>query len=367
MEVPLLDLRPEFEEIRQEVLDGWNAVFQTMRVLKGPNLQAFEKEMADYLGVGHVVGVASGTDALALGLIAAGVGPGHEVVIQANAFAAAVEATKIAGATPVAVDIREEDLGPDADQVASAITPRTKAVIVVHMYGLPVDLAPIVELCRERGLVLVEDASHAHGAEYRGKKIGAFGTVGAFSCGPVKNLACIGDGGFVATDDPDVAQRVRLLQAHGQAKKNQHALYGFNSRLDELQAVVLRAKLKRLDERNARRRELAARYDSALAHIEEVTTPPTFPDRTCAYHRYVVRVPRRDELAAFLKERGVGTGIYYPVPIHKQPPWKETWGTEPSLPVAEKVCGEILALPLYPELTDEQLAHVVESIEAFFA
>jgi len=367
MDVPLLDLRPEFEEIRQEVIDGWNGVFQTMRVLKGPNLKAFEEEMAAYLGVSHVVGVASGTDALTLGLIAAGVGPGHQVIIQANAFAAAVEATKIAGAIPVAIDIRESDLGPDLDQLQAAITERTKAVIVVHMYGLPVDMAPIVELCESRGLLLIEDASHAHGAEYRGKKTGAFGKVGAFSCGPVKNMACIGDGGFVATDDPHVAQRVRLLQAHGQATKNQHALYGFNSRLDELQAVVLRAKLKRLDERNARRRERAARYDAALVDLDEVITPPVFPDRTSAYHRYVVRVPRRDDLAAFLKERGVGTGIYYPVPIHKHPPWKETWGTEPSLPVAEKVCGEILALPLYPELTDEQLDYVVENIKAFFA
>lgn len=367
MEVPLLDLRPEFEEIRQEVLDGWNGVFETMRVLKGPNLKAFEEEMADYLGVSHVVGVASGTDALTLGLIAAGVGPGHEVVIQANAFAAAVEATKTAGAAPVAIDIRQSDLGPDLEQLEGAINELSRAIMIVHMYGLPVDLAPIVELCERHDLILIEDASHAHGAEYRGKKTGSFGKVGSFSCGPVKNLACIGDGGFVATDDPAVAEKVRLLQAHGQAKKNQHELHGFNSRLDEIQAVVLRAKLKRLDERNARRQELAARYDQALAELEEVTTPPVLPDRSCVYHRYVIRAPRRDELAAFLKERGVGTGIYYPVPIHKQPTWLDRWGTVPSLPVSEKVCGEILALPLYPELTDEQLSYVVESIKAFFA
>jgi len=365
MNIPLLDLRREFEQNRDEIYAGWDGVFETMRLLKGPNLRAFEEEMAAYLGVGHVVGVASGSDALTLSLIACGVGPGDEVILQANAFVAAVEAIRNVGATPVAVDVREEDLGPDLRQIEAAITDRTKAVIVVHLYGLPVDMAPIVELIEPKGIMLIEDASHAHGATYHGRKAGGFGKAAAFSCGPVKNLGAYGDAGFISTDDEAVAQKVRLLQAHGQAKKNQHQLYGFNSRLDELQAVVLRVELKHLDERNALRVEHAARYNEAFAPLG-IGTPPVFEDRTCAYHQYVVRVPDRDGLAAFLKERGIGTGVHYHHPIHKQPPWKETWGTEPSLPISEKVATQILSLPVFPDLTDEEVSYVIESVRSFF-
>ena len=225
-------------------------------------------------------------------------------------------------------------------------------------------LSPILAIAEPRGILLIEDASHAHGATYRGQKAGTFGKVGCFSCGPVKNLGSCGDGGFIATHDPDVAAKVRLLQAHGQAKKNQHELYGFNSRLDELQAVVLRAKLKRLDARNARRVQHADRYSAALGPLG-IITPPTLEDRTCVYHQYVIRTAGRDRLAAFLKERGVGTGVYYHFPVHKQPPWKRTWGTEPSLPVSEKVAGEILALPVYPDLTDEEIEYVIGSVRAW--
>jgi len=234
----------------------------------------------------------------------------------------------------------------------------------VHMYGLPVDVDPIRELISPRGILLVEDASHAHGASYRGKKAGALGKVGCFSCGPVKNLGCYGDGGFIATDDASVAEKVRLLQAHGQAKKNEHQLYGFNSRLDELQAVVLRAKLKRLDARNALRVKHAERYNEAFGKLG-IGTPPMFPDRTCAFHQYVIRVPERDALAAFLKTRGVGTGVHYNYPVHQQPPWKRTWGTEPALPVAEKVASEILSLPVHPDLSDEEVDYVIDSVRAF--
>ncbi|MFH0965613.1 MAG: DegT/DnrJ/EryC1/StrS family aminotransferase [Planctomycetota bacterium] len=364
MHIPLLDLKREFAEIRDEVFAGWNGVLESMKLLKGENLQAFEEEVAAYLGIEHAVGVASGTDALTLGLLAAGIGPGDEVIVQANAFAAAAEACRIAGAAPVPIDIRESDLGPDLDQLEDAITDRTAALIVVHMYGLPVALDAIREVIEPKGILLVEDASHAHGATYRGRKAGTFGRVGCFSCGPVKNLGCYGDGGFVATDDGGVAEKVRLLQAHGQAKKNEHQLYGFNSRLDELQAVVLRAKLKRLDRRNALRVRHAERYNAALRPLG-IITPPVFPDRTCSYHQYVIRAAERDRLAAFLKGRGIGTGVHYNDPIHKQAPWKATWGTEPKLPVSEKVAGEILSLPVYPDLTNEEVEHIIESVGAF--
>jgi dTDP-4-amino-4,6-dideoxygalactose transaminase len=364
MNIPLLDLKREFAEIREEVFAGWNRVLETMQLLKGENLKAFEGEMAAYLGARHAVGVASGTDALILGLIAAGSGPGDEVIMQANAFAAAVEACVIARATPVPIDIRESDLGPDLDQLAAAITPRTKAVMVVHLHGLPVDMDPILDIVRPKGILLIEDASHAHGALYRGRKAGTFGKVGCFSCGPVKNVGCYGDGGFIATDDPAVAEKVRLLGAHGQAKKNQHQLYGFNSRLDELQTVILRAKLKRLDRRNALRVQHADRYSAAFKPLG-IIPPPTSPDRTSAYHQYVVRTPQRDALAAFLKERGIGTGVHYGYPIHQQPPWKPTWGTSPSLPVSERVAKQMLSLPVFPDLTDAEVNHVIESVRAF--
>ena len=364
MNIPLLDLKREFAEIRDEVYAGWAGVFESMQILKGANLKAFEQEVAQYLGARHVVGVASGTDSLTLGLIAAGIGPGDEVVMQANAFAAAVEAAVIAGATPVPVDIRESDLGPNLDQLADAITDRTKAVLVVHLHGLPVDVQPILDLIEPRGILLIEDASHAHGALYRGRKAGTFGEVGCFSCGPVKSLGCYGDGGFIATNDPAVAEKVRLLQAHGQARKNEHQLYGFNSRLDELQAVVLRAKLKRLDRRNALRVQHADRYNAAFKPLG-LGTPPTPPGRTSAYHQYVVRTPQREALAAFLKERGIGTGVHYNYPIHQQPRWTPTWGTSPSLPVSEKVATEMLSLPVFPDLTEAEVNYVIGSVKAF--
>ena len=364
MNVPLLDMKREFAEIREEVFAEWDRVFESMRLLKGQNLRAFEQEIADYLGARCAVGVASGTDALILGLIASGVGAGDEVIVQVNAFAAAAEAIHITGATPVAIDIRENDLGPDVDQLADAISDRTKAVIVVHLYGLPVDLGPILDLTEPKGILLIEDASHAHGATYRGRKVGTFGRAGCFSCGPVKNLGSYGDGGFIATNDDAVAEKVRLLQAHGQARKNEHQLHGFNSRLDELQAVVLRAKLKRLDRRNAQRVQHADLYSAAFQPLG-IITPATFEDRTCAYHQYVIRTPQRDQLAAFLKERGIGTGVHYNYPIHKQPPWKATWGTEPSLPVSERVATQILSLPVFPDLRAEEVEYVIESVKAF--
>ena len=365
MNIPLLDLRREFAEIREEVLSGWNGVLATMQLLRGENLKAFEREIAEYLGAKHAVGVASGTDALTLGLLASGIGPGDEVVLQANAFAAAVEAIRIAGARPVPVDIRQSDLGPAPDRLAEAITERTRAVIVVHLYGLPVDLDPILGLIEPKGILLIEDASHAHGAIYHGQKAGTFGKVGCFSCGPVKNLGSYGDGGFVATNDDAVAEKVRVLQAHGQAKKNEHQLYGFSCRLDELQAVVLRAKLKSLDRRNTLRIQHACRYSAAFEPLG-VTTPPAFEDRECVYHQYVIRTPERGRLAEFLKAWGIGTGVHYEYPVHKQPPWKATWATEPSLPVSEKVATEILSLPVFPDLTDEEVEYVIEGVKAFF-
>ena len=367
MAVPLLDLKRDWIEIREEVEAGWRKVTETMRILNGENLLAFEEEAANFFGTRHALGVGSGTEALWLAMIACGIGPGDEVIVQANGFAADVEAMIWAGARPVVVDMEEASLGPDPEAVKAAITPRTKALLVVHMYGHPVTMEPLLEICESHGLILIEDASHAHGAEYRGRKIGTFGKVGCFSCGPVKNLNALGDAGLVITDDEEVAFKLRYLRVHGQVKKNDHHFYGFNSRLDELQAVVLRARLKRLSQKNEIRRQWADRYRKALSGIGDLKLPPEDgSERISVYHRFVIRTSQRDALMAFLKERGIGTGIYYPVPLHRQKAWQEAGFPELSLPISERITKESLAIPIFPELTESEFEEVVSAVKAFF-
>jgi dTDP-4-amino-4,6-dideoxygalactose transaminase len=309
------------------VLDACERVLGRMQLLGGEEVGSFEREMAAYLGVRHVRGVASGTDALLLAVVAAGIGPGDEVLVQANAFVAAVEAIHRAGARPVPCDIRPDDLGPDPEDAAARIGPRTRAIVVVHLHGLPVELGPLLALARERGLVVIEDCSHAHGATLDGRRVGSFGLAGAFSLGVVKNLAAYGDAGMVSTDRREIAERVELLGTHGQARKNEHGLYGTNSRLDELHAAVLRVKLRGLDARNERRAAVAAYYDARFQGL--ATTPPVDPRRTHVYHQYVLRTPARDDLRAHLGAREIETGVHYPVPIHRQPAWRRVYGDAP--------------------------------------
>jgi dTDP-4-amino-4,6-dideoxygalactose transaminase len=332
--------------------------------LGGEEVRGFETEMAAFLGVRHVRGVASGTDALLLAVLAAGLGPGDEVLIQANAFVAAVEALHRAGATPVPVDVRLDDLGPDPDAIAARLGPRTRGLVVVHLYGLPVDLRPILPLVRERGLTLIEDCSHAHGATLDGRRVGSFGAAGAFSLGVVKNLAAYGDAGLVGTDDDALAERVRLLGRHGQVKKNAHAFYGTNSRLDELQAAWLRVKLGALEARNRRRAEIADYYGERLGQL--VATPPADPTRVHVYHQYVVRTPEREGLRRHLAAQDIETGVHYPVPIHRQPAWLETYGEAPPLPRAEQAAREILSLPVHADLTDEEVERVADAVVGYF-
>ena len=362
--VAMLDLTREYDTYRQELLGACERVLARMHLLGGEEVRAFEAEMAAYLGVRHVRGVASGTDALMLAMLAAGLGAGDEVLIQANAFVAAVEALHHTGARPIPVDIRLDDLGPDADEIAARLTPRTRAIVVVHLYGLPVDLRPILEVARARDLVLIEDCSHAHGASLEGRRVGSFGLAGAFSLGVVKNLAAYGDAGLVSTDDDAVAERVRLLGTHGQAKKNEHAFFGTNSRLDELQAGMLRVKLRLLDARNDRRAEIAAYYNDRLHDI--VATPPDDPWRTHVYHQYVVRTQAREALRAHLSEHDIETGIHYPVPIHRQPAWLAAYGATAPLPRVEQAAREILSLPIHADLTDDEVERVADAVRSYF-
>ncbi len=365
--VPLLDLKRDWPEIKEEVEEGWREITSSMRLLNGPYVQAFEKEAADYFGSSFAFGVGSGTEALWLALIACGLGPGDEVLVPANGFVADVEAIKWAGATPVLVDAREEDFGPELSDLKEKLSPRTKALLVVHMYGHPLEMDEILSFCREHDLFLIEDASHAHGAEYKGRKVGTFGQVGCFSCGVVKNLNALGDAGLVLTDDPEIAHRLKFLRVHGQVQKNNHEFYGFNARLDEMQAVVLRARLRRLETKNQRRREIARFYQERLADLEGLSLPPLGDEeKKPVFHRYVIRTQRRDELMAHLRAKGIGTGIYYPVPLHLQPAWQKEGYPPYHLPVSEKLAREILAIPLFPELTPEELEEVVEAVREFF-
>jgi dTDP-4-amino-4,6-dideoxygalactose transaminase len=362
--VRLIDLGREYRTIRAELLAACERVLDRMQLLGGEEVRAFESEMATYLGAAHAKGVASGTDALHLGIRAAGIGAGYEVLIQANAFMAAVEALVDAGAQPVAVDIQLGDLGPDPADLAARIGTRTRAILVVHLHGFPVDMQPVLSLAREHGLVVVEDCSHAHGATLDGRQVGTFGDVGAFSLGVVKNLAAYGDAGIVTTDSAEIAARVKHLGAHGQVKKNEHAFYGGNSRLDELQAAMLRVKLRTLDARNARRVAIAAYYTERFGAL--VVPPPDDSRRTHVFHQYVIRTPEREALREHLAALQIETGIHYPVPIHWQPAWRETFGEGPTLPRAELTAREMLSLPVHPDLTDGEVERVAESVVRFF-
>jgi dTDP-4-amino-4,6-dideoxygalactose transaminase len=359
-----MELAREYRAHKVELAAASEQVLERMQLLGGDELKSFEHEMAAYLGVGYVRGVASGTDAIALAARAAGVEPGDEVLIQANAFVAAVEALLAVGARPVPVDIRLDDLGPDAADLAAHVTSRTRAILVVHLYGFPVDLDPIVRLAQQRNLLVLEDCSHAHGARYDGRCVGGFGVAGAFSLGVVKNLAAYGDAGMVATDDGILAETVKLLGTHGQVKKNEHALYGGNSRLDELQAAWLRVKLRHLDARNARRAEIAAYYSERIRG--RAVPPPADPRRTHVYHQYVLRTARRDALQRHLASLEIDTGVHYPQPLHRQTAWVDRFGEPPALPRAEQAAREILSLPVHADLTDAEVERVADAVRRFF-
>ncbi|HKA54953.1 MAG TPA: aminotransferase class I/II-fold pyridoxal phosphate-dependent enzyme, partial [Candidatus Binatia bacterium] len=366
MRIPLLDLTRELRHIGDEVRSQWNYLLEHPRFLNGEQVPAFEREMAAFLDVPQVVGTASGTEALTLGLAACGVGEGDEVILPANAFVAALEAVWWLRARPVLVDVQDWDLGPDPEQVRRRLTRETKALLVVHLYGLPVNLGPLLAVCRAAGIHLVEDCSHAHGATYRGDRVGGFGTVGCFSAGVVKNLGAYGEAGFVATRDAALAHQLRLLRAHGQEEKNVHVRYGTNGRLDEMQAAVLRVKLRTLDERNARRREIARAYSDAFAPLD-LTLPWEDEQRVGVYHQYVIRTRQREALRAHLRERGIETGVHYPTPLHRQPAWQSSYRRPLSLPRAEQVAREILSLPVFPDLSPAEIEAVIDRVRSFSA
>jgi dTDP-4-amino-4,6-dideoxygalactose transaminase len=330
----------------------------------GQDVACLEQEFAKFCGTCYAVGVDSGLSALELSLRALGIGPGDEVIVPTHTFVATAAAVTFAGAQPVLVDVDPVTYNIDVAQVEAAITPRTRAVIPVHLYGLPAAMDAITSVADKHDLAVVEDACQAHGAYYRGRRAGSLGHAAAFSFYPTKNLGGCGDAGMVVTDDAEVAEQVRAMRNCGQREKYYHELPPFNHRLDTLQAAILRVKLLYLDGWNERRRQSAALYSELLAE-SGVVTPVEDPDSTHVYHLYVVRAPQRDELLAHLREQGIGAGIHYPIPIHLQPCYAGNGFRRGQFPVTEQLCDEIVSLPMFPEMTAEQVEYVAMQVVAF--
>lgn len=360
--IPLLDLKQQYASIREQVQSVLAEVFESQHFILGPQLQALENEIAAYVGTRFAVGVGSGTDALFLSLRALDIGPGDEVIVPAFSFFATAECVSLVGATPVFADITPSTFSLDPDDAAARITPRTRAIIPVHLYGQAADMQPILDLARRHHLRVVEDNAQALGATYRGRHTGTLADAGCISFYPTKNLGAWGDGGMVITNSEEVARRLRSLRDHGTSHKYRSEEIGWNSRLDEIQAAILRVKLPHLDSWNELRRRHAERYYALLNTVAGITTPPIRDQSDHVYHQYTVRVPRRDFVQKTLSEKGIATAIYYPVPLHLQPAYGSLGYKPGCLPQAERACSEVLSLPVYPELLDEHLKRVAIAI-----
>ncbi|MFZ5877135.1 MAG: DegT/DnrJ/EryC1/StrS family aminotransferase [Nitrospirota bacterium] len=367
MRVPLLDLKLQYQKIKPDVLQVIHQVCEEQAFILGSQVETFEQEVAKYLGAEYAVGVTSGTDALLLGLMAAGVKPGDEVITTPYTFFATAGSISRLGAVPVFVDINPTTYCLDASKLGDALTPKAKAVIPVHLYGLPMDLGPVLELAAAEDLVVIEDAAQAIGASVNGKRVGTFGVFGAFSFFPSKNLGGFGDGGLVTTNDPEKAAAIRRLRVHGSERRYEHIEIGINGRLDALQAAVLRIKLGHLDEWTEARRRNAKRYAALFteARLTELLAVPAVTDGH-VFNQFVIRSKRRDELKAFLASREIGTEIYYPIPLHLQPCYRHLGYAPGDFPESERAARETLALPIFPELTETQQAFVVDSIAQFY-
>ncbi|MGQ9478240.1 MAG: DegT/DnrJ/EryC1/StrS family aminotransferase [Candidatus Bipolaricaulia bacterium] len=362
MGVPFDPLGRQYSAISAEIDRAIKAVLSSGRYILGENVMRFEEEFARYCGTKYAVGISSGTAALHLALLACGVGPGDEVITAANTYIATIFAISYVGARPVLVDIDPESYTLDIAQVERAITERTGAIIPVHLYGQCADMDPIMKLARNYGLKVIEDAAQAHGAEYKGRRAGSFGDAGCFSFYPSKNLGACGDGGAVVTNDKEIYEKLRIYRYMGQPKKHLHLVIGYQERLDELQAAILRIKLRHLDRWNEQRRKWAALYDKLLADTP-VVCPKEQPYGRHVYHLYVIRVKWRDAVKARLAEAGIETQIHYPTPAHLQPAYANIGYAKGSFPITERYSEEILSLPLYPELKEEEVREVAQELK----
>lgn len=365
MNVPFVDLKLQYQPLKAEILANISQAFDGMQLFLGANVQGLESEFARFCGVRHGIGVSDGTSALHVILRAMDIGPGDEVITVANTFIATAEAIVLAGARPVFVDVDPDTALMDVSQVEAVITPRTRAILPVHLYGQTVDMAPLLDIAARRGLRVIEDACQAHGAAYQGRRAGSLGDAGAFSFYFSKNLGAYGEGGFITTNDDALAHRMRMIRDHGSERRYYHDLIGLNARLDELQAAVLRVKLPHLADWNELRRQHAAEYDRRLAGLPGVIFPTVRPENCSVYHLYVIQTDDRDALQAYLKERGVATGIHYPAPLHLQQSLRDLGYHPGDLPVTERLAGRILSLPMYAELTSAQIEYVADCVGAF--
>ena len=363
--VPLVDLRGQYEPLKEEIQAAMEEVLDGMKLFLGENVFQLERDFAALCGARHAIGVGSGTDAIYLALRAFDIGAGDEVITAPNSFIASAAAIAMTGATPVFADIDPETYTLDPAQLGRAITPRTKAVMPVHLYGQPADMQAIKQIAEAHGLWVVEDACQSHGAEYRGMRTGTLGDAAAFSFYYSKNLGAYGEGGAVVTNNRALATKVQLLRNHGSSTRYHHSVLGMNSRLDELQAAVLRIKLRHLEKWNIKRRALALEYNKRLALYPEVVTPVERAEMMHVYHLYVVRVPHRDELLEWLNRHGVGAAVHYPVPIHLQEATSHLGYRKGDFPVTERVAGEILSLPIYPELGIDDVNYICQTIGDF--
>ena len=368
MTVPLLDLKAQYAPLRTALLDAMTRVCDSQRFIGGPEVEGLERELCQSLGYPHAIGMSSGTDAVLAALMALDVGAGDEVITPTYSFFATAGCVVRVGAKPVLVDIDPDTFNIDVGAAIAAITPRTRAIIPVHLFGQCADLAPMVEAARARGIFVIEDAAQAIGCEYRGRPAGTWGEIGCFSFFPSKTLGAFGDAGFVSTTDDALARKLKLIRTHGMDPKYYHHLVGANFRIDALQAAILRVKLPHLAAWSERRRINAARYRAlfAAAGLSEVTLPVEAPERTHIYNQFVIRVPERDGLRAHLDAAGIGTEVYYPVPFHLQRCFADLGYNAGAFPVAEAAASSSLALPIYPELTHEQQAAVVDAIRTFY-
>ncbi len=363
--VPLLDLGAVHGPLAEELIRDFERVLRSGQFILGPEHDAFEKELAVACGVTHAIGVASGTAALSIALLALGLTPGDEVIVPAFTYFASASAVTSLGGRPVFVDVEPERLGLDPGKVEAAITPRTRAIMAVHLYGLSCELGPLLDIGAKRSIAVLEDAAQAIGAKDHGRPVGTESAAAALSFFPTKNLGGLGDGGAILTEDDTVAARARLLRVHGDAGNYTHVALGTNARLDALQAAFLRTKLRHLPAWTEARRSLAARYRAALEDVP-VGLPPDPKDSTHTYHQFTIRAPRRDQLQAHLRERGIASRVYYPLTVPAQPCFAFLGHGPGAFPVSERLAREVLSLPIYPGLTVEQVDRVAREIRAFY-
>jgi dTDP-4-amino-4,6-dideoxygalactose transaminase len=366
LNIPLVDLKSQLDSIRDEVNEAINSVVENTAFILGKEVELFENEFAQYIGTDYCVGVGSGTEALHLALRALGIGNGDEVITAPNSYIATALAISYVGAKPIFVDIDPQTNNIDPDKIEEIINPNTKAIIPVHLYGHPAEMEPIAEISRKHNLKIIEDAAQAHGAEYKGRKVGTFGDISCFSFYPGKNLGAYGDGGAIVTNNEEYAIKVRTLRNYGESKKYYHEEIGYNCRLDAVQAAILRVKLKYLDKWNQNRLDNSKNYNKYLKDLP-IKTPVDKEYVKNVYHLYVIHVKNRDKVLEFLRSKGVFASIHYPIPIHLQNAYEDLGYKKGDFPITEKYAQEIISLPMFPELKEDQIQYITETLESYIS